>query len=234
VLYYFCTCVNRIDTPISILRGFIAQLVIDGDGLFEEAITDVEVLRIQRSPDMPSLSFETLWAIFTSLIRHARFSQLYCAIDALDECDPTGLAGLLTKLLNLATNSSLNGTVAKLFFSSRAQPHILSSLVAREASFRLSVPPDICLAMQDDLASIKRLLNLDEEEIQGLQEALLTKSDGMSLWISLATKEIITNCYDATYESREGLIKDLPSGLKGLYEKSCSSYSNPYHQNNSP
>lgn len=104
MLYYFYTCVNRIDIPISILRGFIAQLVIDGDGLFEEAITDVEVLRIQRSPDMPSLSFETLWAIFTSLIRHARFSQLYCAIDALDECDPTELAGLLTKLLNLATN----------------------------------------------------------------------------------------------------------------------------------
>lgn len=88
--------------------------------------------------------------------------------------------------------------------------------------------------MQDDLASIKRLLNLDEEEIQGLQEALLTKSDGIFLWVSLATKEIITNCYDATYESREGLIKDLPSGLKGLYEKCCSSYSNPYHQNNSP
>ncbi|EAU30367.1 predicted protein [Aspergillus terreus NIH2624] len=95
---------HMVDIPISILRGFIAQLVIDGDGLFEEAITDVEVLRIQRSPDMPSLSFETLWAIFTSLIRHARFSQLYCAIDALDECDPTELAGLLTKLLNLATN----------------------------------------------------------------------------------------------------------------------------------
>ena len=226
VLYYFCTCVNRTDTPVNILKGLTAQLVNDCDGLFEESVGDSEVLQVKRmSADSPSWSLESLSHIFTTLMRHARFSSLYCIIDALDECEATGLDELLQLLFGLAKEPSLQNTETRLLFSSREYSHILASLDTSEPCFRVFVQPeivepDIRVAMQDDLTKLKRLLNLDEGETGRLQEALLKKSDGMFLWVSLAIKEVMANCHDATNEDLEELINDLPFGLKGLYEKS--------------
>lgn len=226
VLYYFCTCVNRTDTPLDILKGFTAQLVNDCGGLFEETVSNSELLQVKRwSADPPSWSFEALSHIFTTLMRHARFSNLYCIVDALDECESTGLDELLQLLLGLAEEPSLRDTKTRLLFSSREHSHILTSLEASETCFRVFVrphivEPDIRVAMQDDLSKLKKVLNLDEEETERLQEALLEKSDGMFLWVSLAIKEIMANCHDATNEDLEELINDLPFGLKGLYEKS--------------
>lgn len=216
VLYYFCTCVNRTDTPLNILKGFIAQLVNDCTGLFEESVGNSELLQVKRwSHDSLSLSFEALSHIFTSLMRHARFSNLYCIVDALDECEPIGLDELLQLLFGLAGETSLRDTKTRLLFSSREHSHILNSLETSETCFRVFIQPriiepDIRVAMQDDLAKLKKLLNLDEEETERLQEALLKKSDGMFLWVTLAIKEIMANCHDATNEDLEELIDDLP------------------------
>ncbi|KAF9888510.1 hypothetical protein FE257_008617 [Aspergillus nanangensis] len=206
VLYYFCIAVNRIDTPVSIVKGFISQLVLGYEGLFDDAVDDIEVLNIQQTPDLPNWSFETLLDILTTLIQHCHFSSLYCAVDALDESEQTGLGELLKCLLHLTIDHSPSETKTRLLFSSRAHSHLLTLLDDDHACFRIFarpkiVPPDIRISIQDGLAKLSQLLALDDKEAEGLQGGLVEKSDGMFLWALLALKEITTNCYGVTKTS---------------------------------
>ncbi|EEP79601.1 conserved hypothetical protein [Uncinocarpus reesii 1704] len=227
VLYYFCTCVNRTDTSITILRGFIAQLINHSRGLFEKAIPDIEILQVQRLNASSNWSLGALWHVFITLIRHGSFPTLYCVIDALDECEPMGLEELLQRLFTLSNvrSSPVNTHPTKLLFSSRERSDILTLLDVGRTRFRLFIRPssvtsDIRIAMQSDFYKLKTLLHLDNEEAEKMQETLITKADGMFLWVMLAMKDIMSNCYHATHEDLEELINDLPFELKGLYEKS--------------
>ncbi|KAM5458526.1 hypothetical protein MaudCBS49596_000440 [Microsporum audouinii] len=227
VLYFFCTCIDRTDTPKSILKALIVQLINNYPGLFEKAVPDIEIFQGQQSPGSINWSLGAMWHVFITLLQHVSFSTLYCVIDALDECELAGLDDLLQRLLNLSKNPSSSGIMVttRLLFSSREHSHILTLLDTGETCLRVfirpsCVEPDIRVAMQSDFCTLKKLLDLSSEETEKLQETLLKKSDGMFVWVFLAMKEIACNCHHATYEDLEGLINDLPVELKGLYEKS--------------
>jgi hypothetical protein len=224
VLYYFCSCVNRTDNPSSILRGFISQFVVDREDIYEASLSGSELLQSRRSGDSAGWSFEALWHIFTRVIQFSGLSSLYCIIDALDECDSTTLDEFLDLLHQLSKNALVPNMSIKLLFSSREYTRILDSLDCDGTNLRLFINPeavssDIRIAMHNDIDSIQRRLKLRDDEVGILQESILKKSDGMFLWVSLATKDIMENSYDATFETLEELIDDLPAGLKGLYEK---------------
>ncbi|KAH8593580.1 ankyrin repeat-containing domain protein [Bisporella sp. PMI_857] len=224
VLYYFCSCVNRIDNSSNILKGFISQLVLEHEGIYEASLGRSELLQSRRTGDSPGWSFEALWHMFTKLVQGSGVSNLYCVIDALDECDPESLNGLLNLLHRLPKDSSMAAISVKLLFSTREYTHTLNYLDRSGESTRLLILPetvmsDIRAAMQSDINHIQKRLKLLDDEVVTLQEAILQKSDGMFLWVSLATKNIIDNSYDATYEMLEELIENLPAGLRGLYEK---------------
>ena len=224
VLYYFCTCVNRIDNSSNILKGFISQLVLEHEGIYEASLGGSELLQSRRTEDFHGWSFEALWHMFNKILQACSLSSIYCIVDALDECDSASLEGFLNLLHGLSEDSTIPPMRFKLLFSTREYAHILDCLQYSGHSTRLFIYPDmvvsdIRVAMQSDINIIQKRLKLLEDEVGTLQEAILEKSDGMFLWVSLATKDIMDNSYDATFEMLEELIENLPGSLKGLYEK---------------
>ncbi|KAL6857583.1 hypothetical protein ACO1O0_005024 [Amphichorda felina] len=184
----------------------------------------MEVLRHMSPQDSSSWSFEALGTIFVTLLQHIRLANMYCIVDALDECDPDSLESFIQLTQQLQKTIPKNGDKIRFLFTSREYPRILASLDHMEVCPRVFVRPqvvaaDIRLAMQDDFKKLKKRLDLNEEEGEMLEQALIDKSDGMFLWVSLAIKEIMTSNSIFTKEDLEGLIHNLPSGLRGLYGK---------------
>lgn len=224
VLYYFCSCVNRTDNPSNILKGFISQLTLEHEHLYEKTAESNKLLQSRRSSDNSGWSFEALWHIFSRMIHFSGFTSLHLVVDALDECESKSLDDFLVLLHKLSRDTLPTGTTIKLLFSSREYTHIIDCLDCNSEVLRLFIDPesvssDIRVAMQNDIKSIQKRLKLEDDEVGTLQESILSKSDGMFLWVSLAAKDIMDNAYDATFETLEELIENLPSGLKGLYEK---------------
>lgn len=98
-LQYFCDSKDeKRNTSIAIIRGLIYQLLSLGT-LHQRSKMAGHILpsfRIQKEYLFTSLSFETLWRIFETMLRDPILgSPVYCLIDGLDECEEASLVGVL-------------------------------------------------------------------------------------------------------------------------------------------
>lgn len=65
ILYYFCSCVNRTDSPSNILKGFISQLVLEREQIYDTITGTNDLLQFYKSRNNNEWSFEALWHIFS-------------------------------------------------------------------------------------------------------------------------------------------------------------------------
>ncbi|KAL8826454.1 MAG: hypothetical protein Q9191_003788 [Dirinaria sp. TL-2023a] len=224
VPYFFCSFSDESKRqPLSILRSWIAQLVIQPDGAHELAKT------AYSKRQSPKATEQDLWHLFTEINTQVRNSVF--VVDGYDECT--------TEASNLKTHASSTSRVAflkKLISSTKASGSQLL-LVSREDHdireqlagvgitsktheiFRLRVTQH---DTRDDVASFskslmeQRLPNKTDELKRDLAMTAAEKCDGMFLWVRLLHERLSPG------KNARQLLKmvvDTPAGLNQAYER---------------
>ena len=79
LLYYFCVHNNdKRNTPVTILRSWIRQLLGDEPELFRHVSDKFQTDTLEN--------LVTLWDIFLTLVRNSVKKAIFCIVDGLDEC----------------------------------------------------------------------------------------------------------------------------------------------------
>jgi hypothetical protein len=79
----------------NMIRSLIYQLLRIYDNLFQYILPE---LNIQCEALFDDSMFETQWSILDSMLHHPTLPILNCILDGIDECEPTSLEWLLTKI----------------------------------------------------------------------------------------------------------------------------------------
>jgi ankyrin repeat domain-containing protein 50 len=169
-LFYFCDNRKRLEESAStILQGLIHQFLSKRPYLFDSLV--------ERSDIMDSYPFSTtslswllalLWKIFTIIMSNSQLQEVYCIIDALDECDYALIEDLLEFLLELTNAPTIGNTKIKVFFTSRPCEHIIEGL-SYSLCIRIDleiVKPDIDKIVSDRLGKLQKRLCISKQRQQ--------------------------------------------------------------------
>lgn len=99
-IYYFCTAADKQrNKATAVLRGLLWQLILKYPK-FESTLRKWfgNEARTEKTLSSP----ETLWNIFLDLISQSYFSDTFCILDGLDECDAESKTWLARKLASLS------------------------------------------------------------------------------------------------------------------------------------
>ncbi|KAL0636337.1 hypothetical protein Q9L58_004684 [Maublancomyces gigas] len=218
----YCFCNNRDNpnqTAPDILGAMIHQFLSHKKSLLPIIMNKRQVSRSML------WSLESLWEIFLILVDTAQLDVVYCFVDALDECEAESVSDLLALVSDVANSSkSLVGRVVKVKFFLTSRPferleveldhHIVRTI-------RLTpeiVNQDIERIVNDGMDKLQKKLRLKKEVKDRLWGILVSRSEGMFLWVLLAMKQLERARF-VTAQKLEKLIQALPNGLNGIYDR---------------
>ncbi|EED20926.1 ankyrin 2,3/unc44, putative [Talaromyces stipitatus ATCC 10500] len=213
--YFFCDSSSPEGcTATAILRGLLSQLVKQRPHLMKHLLP-----KFKERGEKLFDSFDALWAIFIEVGYDNAYQQLYCIIDALDECDQSSQRMLLTQITQSCGNQN-DPTVGRIHFLiiSRPFPEIREYLHPYRSK-------DLCSyqEVQDDLQGfIDQKINelalrkcYTGRTKRDVSRILKEKAEGTFLWVGIACEEL------ARSGSRDAIkkLQSLPQGLHSLYAK---------------
>ncbi|KAI0895277.1 hypothetical protein F4806DRAFT_470381 [Annulohypoxylon nitens] len=220
VLSYFCNAQSADCRPANIMRNLILQLV--GNMEYNDVPDEFWVI----SKSFSAESTKNLLELFTRIVLQVRSKQLYCIIDALDECPRSpsqtelsypGYSERYIMITGLKKLSLENKPHIKLFITSRPDHDDINSCFQnyRQA---LTVPErDLSIFIEHELSGIKSL-----DKIEGIkdevQEQLLHQSGNTFLWVSLIIHELSLPISPTRRKIKE-ILKSIPTKLETMYEK---------------
>ncbi|MCJ1310783.1 hypothetical protein MMC25_004450 [Agyrium rufum] len=212
IIYYFCTIRNseELQTPHTVLRALLVQLCEDAH-LFR-----LLPLSIQKSnPTFQSLSFDSLWDLFRTLIQKSNYIHTYCVLDGLDvygDC----MNDLITALAHLFTQTyDRPKTRLKLFCTSRPSLPISDAWQSQ--------PTRILRANHEDLdifvkTQVDRLPPRFSSQTKDQLSAELMKNTGQTfLWVDIVMRRIRPLGYPSP-DSVSQEIKNSSRNLHLLYQ----------------
>ncbi|CAD6565792.1 MAG: hypothetical protein ASARMPREDX12_006774 [Alectoria sarmentosa] len=214
--YFFCQNTNdELNTTVSVLRGLI-YLLIDQE---KKLIHHVR----KRYDSAGRRLFEdgnaryALQEILLDILKDPSLGNVYFAIDALDECDPT-MHDLLKWIIHTKSQTSPR---IKWLTTSRNQPAFIERL-GRGHQLHTSLELN-SLHVARAVASfidhkVKGLaeLKLYSSELQlSVRMSLLEKSEDTFLWVALVCQELS----DVRPQRVKSWLEKIPAGLIPLYER---------------
>lgn len=227
VLYCFC---NNRDNPNQtapdILGAMVHQFLSDRNSLFPVVLNKRQgILKKLSKSDASSWSLESLWEIFLILVESAQL-DVYCIIDALDECEAESVSELLSLVSETVANSSKNPSEGpmriKFFLTSRPFERLevdLDPKIVRVIPLTPEiVNQDIEKIVHDGMDKLEKRLRLKKVVKDRLWGALVDRSEGMFLWVLLAMKQLDRARF-VTAQKLEKIIQGLPNGLDGIYDR---------------
>ena len=225
--YFFCDDKNEgRRTATAILRGLLLQILRQNPALFKYIQPDFQVSRDRLFTD-----FQALWRIFVSIVETGEAGEIFCLIDALDECEMESRRLFLAKFKKLFDSQRSKETFVKFIITSRRQNDIEESLSARNPVIRVlqvdsgRVNRDLSKfinAKVDELSTRKNYpANLKEKVKRGLKE----KAGGTFLYVSLILDDLSR---EKVLSSVEKKLQELPSDLNKLYDKILSQIESDY------
>ena len=123
--YYFCDDKDeRRRTATAILRGLLLQLLRQRPVLFKHVQPDFDISRGSLFTD-----FYALWRIFDNIVKDPEAGEVYCLIDALDECEKESRQLFLTNFTKIFSSQQSKKRVVKFIVTSRGENDIKESLV---------------------------------------------------------------------------------------------------------
>ncbi|KAL2812481.1 hypothetical protein BJX63DRAFT_242411 [Aspergillus granulosus] len=219
-LFFFCdTQDERRNTTAALLRGLLHQLLEQHSGLMEH---------IQKYFDAKSraeytvMRLAALWDVFKTALHHSRLDEVWCVIDALDECDEESLKLLLENFKIELAELAASHTRLKLVLLSRPQPAYIESKLA---SFpRLDLDHDSNHKGREDVEryitakmnEIRLRPGLDDSDLREVQLQLEKSAEGTFLWIGFVVEELKTQ--KDSYAFRN-VLKSVPKELGGMYKR---------------
>ena len=216
--YYFCDDKDeKRKTATDILRGLLLQLLRQRPILFKYIQPDFDMSR-----DSLFTNFHALWRVFDGIMKDPEVGEVYCLIDALDECEKKSRQLFLTNFTKLFRSRDGKKTAAKFIVTSRRENDIEKSLYTTSPAIRnLQVDSG---RVNNDLS---KFINIKIDELSTTNEyqpgqknmikrALTEKAGGTFLYVSLVVQDLAEA---ETFSEVRQALQDLPSDLNNVYDR---------------
>ena len=155
-------------------------------------------------------------AIKDLIIKGPKDLNIFCLVDATDECTDLSLRNIFQYLESLVT-SSQNANV-KICISARQMPEDSISKLNRYPGFLLGEKnsSDITAFVAQKAESFKNASL--EGGFRQIGQTIVQKSDGMFLWADLVSQEMISDILQgSTVQELRTTLKEIPKDMNGLY-----------------
>lgn len=219
VVYFFCDSkISEQNTATAILRSLLYQILYQLPSLYKKIPYDY--LHNKSS----SWGFGNLWRVFQEVITKNWEAEIFCVVDALDECEETSRTQLLENLPHLFKNiyDSTGDAAFRILISSR--PHIPIAAVlsgpqiVQEVYLGNHNDNDIRQFVGHEAHRLAQMKSLPQELEHHIRNVLVASSGGMFLWASLTLSRLIRSSETSTASIRAQL-KELPKDIPGVYAK---------------
>ncbi|KAI9740439.1 MAG: hypothetical protein M1834_005019 [Cirrosporium novae-zelandiae] len=205
------------------LRALLHQLFSAKPHLLEHAML------IYNTRDSKFVNeFESLWKILISAAKDPGSGNIYCVIDALDECGVSTRNQLIRSLVQLYSDQSVANHISlKVLVTSRPYREIernfkeLPTIRLKGEDELASTDNDIKLVVRDKVREIGRDKGLSEDVCGELTQKLIRSADHSFLWVSLILY-FIDKEHQASKPALEKYLRDIPSTLDEVYENMLS------------
>ncbi|PYI17232.1 ankyrin [Aspergillus violaceofuscus CBS 115571] len=166
-------------------------------------------------------SFDSLWALLMGIGQATTSPEIYCIIDASDECDRKSQQILSHQIYQLFGKTDMTCLdTPRLHFLIISRPnHELKSYLSSFTNVDLcsfeEVKKDLQSMIKDTVKDLARRNDYTDSVAQKVRQILEEKAEGTFLWVGIAHNELIL------VQSRKVVekLQDLPGGLYKLYRK---------------
>ena len=212
-------------TPTSLFRTLIWQLVNKLPNDYSISAFIAEEYRRKKSVELDvTWHIEDLKILFTKACALAKVTQIVVFLDAFDEMNPEPLNSALdtVRYIDEIANMGRQRTTFRLSvcFSSRHISAIDTWWPQQYSQFCLQEEneEDIKTYVDDVLKSLRRhrQLNID---VAPIRQEIISKANGVFLWVTLVMKRILTDVQSATQHELEARLRDIPVELNDLYRQ---------------
>ncbi|OJI99831.1 hypothetical protein ASPVEDRAFT_127771, partial [Aspergillus versicolor CBS 583.65] len=215
--YFFCDSSNdKQRTAVSILRGLIHFLVKQCPHLAKFLLP-----KYNERKEGWNNSFDALWGILMEMGKDSAV-EIYCIIDALDECESDSQQDLLRQIQQSFGEQLADSPPSHLhiLITSRPYPEIseyLSNFTNKNLASYRAIKHDIRIMIKakvDDLAARKKYPDSVRKEISRILE---DKAEGTFLWVGIACSELARP--EVRSRNATKILKEMPRGLHDLYRQ---------------
>jgi hypothetical protein len=210
--YFFCeSSSDKHTSATSILRGLLHQLV----HKHPEWVRFLMPKYLVRKEKLFT-SFEALWSILLAIAKE--FGEIYCIIDALDECTRDSQETLLAQLAETFDEGSEgpDGLGLHILVTSRPYEEIgrhLRQFYHHDLSSFPSLRHDVDLLIEKKVDELSRRNTYPQSIRQDVAGILKDKADGTSLWVGIACRELL----HVPSKNAVKTLERLPRNLDSLY-----------------
>ena len=216
--YYFCDDKDeKRRTVTSILRGLLVQLLRQRPSLFKHIQSDFDM-----SGGSISTNFHALWRILTCILKDPEAGEVYCLIDALDECETESRQLLLVELPKLFCLEQSKQRIFKFIITSRRESDIVESLSASSPAIRNievdsgKVNSDLSKFIDDKVNELAIRKGYEPKQKDIIRRTLTEKAGGTFLYVSLVLYDLQKA---KIFRKAQQKLRELPSDLNEAYDR---------------
>lgn len=229
--YFLCDSKDdRRNTPVSILRGLIHQLLCHHREHCGPLKTEYERQKDQLFNSANAMS--SLWRVFCGILEYPNFHSAYLVVDALDECAPDDVEAFLAMValqdevsskLSKQRSKSFSGRTCKVkwLLTSRNEEHIKNALLDRaDISLEQNLPhvlSDVRRFNDHKIERLARIKRYPDDLKAAVYRVLLDRSEGTFLWVALVCRELARPRVSRL--NTEEVLGKMPTGLAALYDR---------------
>ena len=216
--YYFCDDKDeKRKSATAILRGLLLQLLRQRPMLFKHIQPEFAVSR-----DNLFTNFHGLWRIFDGILKDPEAGEVFCLIDALDECEKESRQSFLTNLTELFTPLQTKKKIFKFIITSRPENDIEESLTTASPSIRNirvdtgKVNDDLSKFINIRVDELSRKKGYQPNQKDIIKRTLTDKAGGSFLYVSIVLHELQkAKIFSQVIQN----LQKLPSDLNDVYDR---------------
>ncbi|KAJ5771861.1 hypothetical protein N7520_002390 [Penicillium odoratum] len=230
--FYFCDAGSEPQRKgTSILRGLLYQIIKQYPAFIEQVFSKYEI-----QGERLFTSFDALWATLLDIGRASQGGEIYCIVDALDECEPESrdvMLQLTHQSFKEARETSSVPSSVHLLIISRPYPEInecLDNFRRVDLGTYKEIANDLRDTIKDKVQELTRQKKYSESVAREVLRILKEKADGTFLWVGIACEEL------KRVQSRKAVetLRARPRGLNPLYKTLLSAATEASDTNDYP
>lgn len=213
--FYFCDSDSEYHrTATSLLRGVLYQIIKKYPYFMEQIMPKYQVQGKRLFA-----SFDGLWGLLIDIDRASNGTEIYCIVDALDECDPESQDTFLRQIHQSFKQANETSPVLRrvhfLIFSRRYSEiqSFLSIFRCVDLSSCNEIGADLRAMIQDKVQDLARRNTYPASVREKVSKILEERADGTFLWVGIVCRQLIK------VRSKEAVekLRAQPQGLYPLY-----------------
>lgn len=216
VAYFICDNKDmHFRTKEAILRFLLHQIMVANQSLARHAVD-----HYKHMENSMASSAATLWGIFENIIRDQQRPDIYCILDALDECEDDSRQWMLTKLNSLFGKSQRRPRNFRMIVTSRPWEDIeygfqLACRIRLKTEMEEGVKNDIATFVDSQVQKLARHRGYTAELEQHVYKVLVKNANDMFLWVSL----IIDSLEKTPVRFVSKVLQEVPRSIYELYAR---------------